>query len=206
MVRILCALVAFVLVVSEARAAGPEGPAPSLLPQEECAPGQEAPCPQGGGMSSPGGPLAPGARAEPFVLSGPGGEPVIFSPGESGKPALVLFWSLFCPPCREEMPYFAALARRYGPRGLEVISINVDGPDMARAVERYAARENLPFPVGMDEKEGRDFVFAKAYGVTGTPALFLVAPDGTVKWSHEGRVDPGALEAEIQDLLGASAR
>ncbi len=206
MVRVLFALVACVLVVSGARAAGAENPAPSLLPQEECAPGQEVPCPQGSGVPSQGGPLAPGARAEPFALSGPGGEPVIFSPGEGGKPALVLFWSLFCPPCREEMPYFAALARRYSPRGLEVVSVNVDGPELARAVERYAAQEELPFPVAMDEREGQDFVFARAYGVTGTPALFLVDPDGTIRWSHQGRVEPGALEAEIRALLGTPGR
>ncbi len=205
MVRVLWILVLCAFVIPVARAAGPETPAPSLLPQQECGPEQAAPCPQQTGTARQG-PLAPGERAEPFVLTGPDGRPVSFSPGEEGRPALVLFWSLFCPPCREEMPFFSALARRYAPKGLRVVSINVDGPDMARAVARYADQEALPFPVAMDEKAGTEFVFAKAYGVTGTPALFLVAPDGTVRWSHQGRVDPGALEAEVRDLLGVGSR
>ncbi len=176
---------------------------PPLLPEADCGPGQAEPCPPAGDPGAPpeGGLLAPGTPAEPFVLSDPEGRPVLFTPGEGGGPVLIVFWSIFCPPCQEEMPLLAGLARKLEPRGLRVISVNLDGPAMARAVGTYARQQRLPFPVAMDEKADGRFVFATAYGVTGTPSLFLVGPDGTIRWNHEGRTDPGMLQAEIEELL-----
>ncbi len=192
----------FLLAAPWPGARASQGPGIRLLPEAECGPGQAEPCPPADpGQAGGDGLLAPGTPAEPFVLSDPLGQPVLFTPGEGGRPVLLVFWSMFCPPCQEEMPFLAGLSRKLGPRGLRVISINVDGTGMARAVATYARQQKLPFPVAMDEKSDGQFVFARAYGVTGTPTLFLVGPDGRIRWNHEGRTDPGMLQAEIEELL-----
>ena len=201
--RAILVACAFVLVAPRPGARASQAPGVGLLPEADCGPGQVEPCPPADDQGRPpeGGLLSPGTPAEPFVLSDPEGRPVLFTPGEGGGPVLLVFWSMFCPPCQEEMPFLAGLARRLGPRGLRVVSVNVDGSGMARAVATYAKRQKLPFPVAMDEKADGQFVFARAYGVTGTPSLFLVGPDGRVRWNHEGRTDPGMLQAEIEELL-----
>jgi len=182
-----------------ARTLGQEFPtppsAPQLLPQGECGDGEPAPCPQGQGERAP---LAPGAPAEPFLLTDPGGNPVIFSPGEPGSPpTLLVFWSMFCPPCQDEMPYLTSLGKR---TGIQVITVNLDGTRMARAVANYARLNRIEVPVALDEKIRGEFATAAAYGVTGTPGLFLIDATGVVRWSHQGRVAPEVLEEEIRRL------
>ncbi|GAB4252100.1 TlpA family protein disulfide reductase [Deferrisoma sp.] len=167
--------------------------ASGLLDNEECGGQGEAPCPQETAARPL---LGPGDRAEPFVLADPAGEPVAFRPGEGG-PVLLVFWSMFCPPCQEEMPYFADLD---GKKGLRVITVNLDGQRMARAVENYARLNRIGAPIALDEKVQGTFVTAGAYGVTGTPAVFLVDASGTVRWSHQGKVVHEELEAEIGKL------
>ena len=168
---------------------------PDLLPSGGCGEGTPAPCPQGQGER---GPLAPGAPAEPVLLSDPGGNPVIFSPGDPGsRPTLLVFWSMFCPPCQDEMPYLAGLGKK---TGIQVITVNLDGTRMARAVANYARLNRIEVPVAMDEKAQGEFATAAAYGVTGTPGLFLIDAAGVVRWSHQGRVAPEVLEEEIRRL------
>ena len=188
-----------------ARALALDGPAGSLLPAGECGDGA-APCPSPdqGGLGPAGSPenlLPAGSKAPPFSLSDPDGKPVVFQPGKGGEPALLIFWSLFCPPCQEEMPLFADLALRHPPPALNAIAVNLDGDNLARAVAQYARQQRLPFPMAMDEKRGERFVTAGLYGVTGTPSLVLIDRDGVVVWSHEGRVDPLELESAVLEGL-----
>ncbi|MCA1605641.1 MAG: peroxiredoxin family protein, partial [Acidobacteria bacterium] len=41
-----------------------------------------------------------------------------------GRPAVLIFWTAWCPVCKEEAPLFNALAEKYGPRGVQVLGIN----------------------------------------------------------------------------------
>ncbi|MBE0618255.1 MAG: TlpA family protein disulfide reductase, partial [Proteobacteria bacterium] len=145
--------------------------------------------------------LPAGAPAPSFSLSDPEGAPLSFRAKAGMEPALLIFWSLFCPPCQEEMPMYADLSLRHPPPELRVIAVNLDGPTLARSVSQYARMRQLPFPVAMDEKQGEHFAAADAYGVTGTPGLVLIGADGTVVWRHEGRVDPLELESAILEGL-----
>ncbi|MEW6490690.1 MAG: redoxin domain-containing protein, partial [Thermodesulfobacteriota bacterium] len=73
--------------------------------------------PAGAALAAPGQQVAP---REAAAVDG-GGARV---GGES--PQLLYFWSLYCDPCRREYPAVAALGSRYGDRGLETFSVNVD--------------------------------------------------------------------------------
>ncbi len=52
-----------------------------------------------------------------------------------GKVVLLDFWATWCVPCREEIPHFVALQRKYGDRGLAVIGISMD--DTEAPVRRF---------------------------------------------------------------------
>ncbi|MHB8767208.1 MAG: TlpA family protein disulfide reductase [Deferrisomatales bacterium] len=180
----------------------------ALLAPTDCGPGTAAPCPPpGGGVVAKGqaqaGLLAPGARAKGFSLVPvDGGRPVELHVSGSMRPTVVAFWSMFCEPCRDELPLVAQITDRYADRGLTLISVNLDGEKLGRAVSRYMELNGMGFAVGLDSKAGGQFATAGAYGVTGTPSLFVVGGDGTVRWSHAGRFDPQVFEAEVKKVAG----
>src|SRR5262245_29443984 len=43
-----------------------------------------------------------------------------------GKVLIVDVWATWCEPCKKEMPWFQALADKYGNRGVEVVGISID--------------------------------------------------------------------------------
>jgi peroxiredoxin len=95
---------------------------------------------------------------------------------ERGRPVLVHFWAAWCPICRLEQGSIDALARDY-----RVISVATTSGSAAE-VHRHMQREGLAFPVLMD-KEGD---VARAWGVSGLPASFVIDPAGQVAHAMVG--------------------
>lgn len=103
------------------------------------------------------------------------------------------------------LPYLAAWHRRYGPLGLSVLGVNsprfpftADRSKLAAALERH----ELPFPVASDPA----YAIWRGYGCEGWPSSFLWAQGGVLAWFHFGEGEYEATEAEIRELLPASAR
>ena len=54
-----------------------------------------------------------------------------------GKVLIVDFFATWCPPCRQEIPGFVDLQKKYGAKGLFIVGVSVDeGP--ANVVESFA--------------------------------------------------------------------
>ena len=68
---------------------------------------------------------AKGQPAPEFELKDLAGKNVRLS-DYRGKVVLLNFWATWCPPCKEEMPWFVDLQRRYGAQGLQVIGVALD--------------------------------------------------------------------------------
>lgn len=196
--------------------AGSSSGGESLLSPEtsSCGEGSAAPCPSpdqkdqlppaatAQGKPGPSGGFLAGGPAPGFTLKDAKGKTLSFDPKGLKKPALLVFWSLFCEPCKEELPLFGWLGEKYAGEGLQVLGVNLDGANMAGAAARFFTMNKLSFPSAMDRKEGKHFVTAEAYGVTGTPSLFLVGADGKVGWTHVGRVEAASLETALRTALG----
>ena len=216
-VRLVAVAAALFAATAALSAEGPQGggTAGSLLAPDSgtCGEQGEAPCPspdEKGRDASPAaapkasaaGVLATGTPSPGFTLKDTKGKNVSFNPKALKKPALLVFWSLFCEPCKEELPLFAWIGDKYQGEGLQLIGVNLDGANMAGAAARFFTMNRLAFPSVMDRKEGKRFVTAEAFGVTGTPSLFLVGSGGGVGWTHVGRVEAPALEAAVRAALG----
>ncbi len=69
----------------------------------------------------------------------------------AGKAVLVSFWATWCKPCKQELPFLDAFAKKYAEQGLVVLAINTDGPRTMSAVRRFVKRKKLAIPQLLDK-------------------------------------------------------
>jgi thiol-disulfide isomerase/thioredoxin len=70
-----------------------------------------------------------------------------------GQVVVLDFWATYCPPCLEEAPHLDALQRRFGARGLQVIGLNVGGPDDRPKIPEFVERLKIKYALGFPEPE-----------------------------------------------------
>lgn len=109
------------------------------------------------------------------------------------------FWASWCAPCRQSFPWMAALQQKYGPRGLQVLAINVDAKH--GDADAFLARTPAGFALAFDPKGEAP----KRFAIKAMPSSVLIDPQGQVRWVHKGfRPDEAAaLEARIASALEA---
>ena len=73
-----------------------------------------------------------------------------------GEVVLVNFWGTWCPPCREELPHLAALARKFAGDDFRLVAISTSGntsediEELAASTADYLLRANLPLAAHAD--------------------------------------------------------
>jgi thiol-disulfide isomerase/thioredoxin len=114
-----------------------------------------------------------------------------------GKVVLLTFWATWCTPCQAEMPRFIDWQTRYGPQGLQILSVSLDD-DQAPVRELTSAR-NVNYPVLMG-----DVRLAHAYGdILGLPVNFLIDRRGKIAAIFQGESDLEGMGSTLRDLLNA---
>ena len=69
-----------------------------------------------------------------------------------GKLLVVDFYATWCQPCRESIPRLIGLQQNYGPRGLQVVGLNVGGPDDRIKVAGFVKELNIQYPLGFPDQ------------------------------------------------------
>lgn len=67
----------------------------------------------------------PAAELEPFDAR----TPAALRAAHAGKPFVLVFWSTTCVPCREELPFWAALQRRYPEIPIHLVLVPISGDE-----------------------------------------------------------------------------
>jgi peroxiredoxin len=115
-----------------------------------------------------------------------------------GKVVLLNFWATWCPPCKEEMPWFVDLQERYGAQGLQVIGIAMDDSGQ-KAVGSFAEKLGVNYPVLL----GKESV-AESYGnVQFLPDTFYIGRDGKIVRHVQGLIDRKSIEETVKQALTA---
>ncbi len=123
-----------------------------------------------------------GEPAPSFTLKRLEGGAFPYVPG-GGTPSLLIFWSAFCPLCRELTPELVALSNRHRD-SVRFISVNLDGHRFRNAIRSFVDDFAVPYPVLLDEIRNDLFIASDAYGVSKTPTAIFVDGDGIVRGAY----------------------
>jgi thiol-disulfide isomerase/thioredoxin len=111
-----------------------------------------------------------------------------------GAPLVVNVWFADCPPCRRELPAFAAAHATYGER-VRFVGVNPrDTPERARS---FAEERGVRYEGYFDP----DGAFLAAAGIATFPSTLLVDAAGTIVVQRGGEVTQSELEQLIEQWL-----
>ena len=112
-----------------------------------------------------------------------------------GRPAMVSFWSSWCPSCRLEAPVIVGMNHVYHEQGVQFVGIAIW--DSEEKAQKFAAEHQFEFPIGLD-KSG---TIAIDFGVTGLPEKFFLNRQGEIVKKLVGPVTKQQLEKVILSLI-----
>jgi len=146
-------------------------------------------------------PLEAGAAAPDFAIRDTDGKAFNFAEEKGKAPSILVFWSIFCEPCRVEMPIVQKLHEKYRD-ALTILAVALDGEPLKNSIVGFVKQEGYTFRILIDELDGKEmFKVADPYGVGGTPTLYLVDRAGKVAYTKIGLFKEEDLEKAIQSAL-----
>lgn len=113
---------------------------------------------------------------------------------DNTKPTLVVFWEVWCPHCRNEVPKIESLYNEFKEKGLQVLGLT----KLTRGVTEtelldFVKQSNLTYPIAK-ETGGLSTYFM----VSGVPAAAVVKGDKIVWRGHPATLS----KAQLEGLLG----
>ena len=94
-----------------------------------------------------------------------------------GKVVLLNLWSITCPSCIDENPYFESLFQKMkGNKDFHLLTVVTNRGETEREVAPFAKKHGLNFHILVDNKK----VAWKRYKMTGWPETFLLDRDGII--------------------------
>ena len=122
-----------------------------------------------------------------------------------GKVLVLDFYATWCEPCRQSIPRLNGLQQQYGPAGLQVVGLNVGGPDDRIKVNAFAQEMNIQYPLGFPDKSLTDLFLSDDQTI---PQTFIFGHDGALLKRFIGydATTSTDLEAVIKAELERSVR
>ena len=121
---------------------------------------------------------------------------------DSSKGVLIFFWSIFCEPCKAELPVIQKLSKTYREKGIEFVGVSIDGSPMKDAISAFLKQEDYGFQALIDElNPDESFKVSDPYGVAGTPTVYIIDSSGVVRFAKVGRASEEELEEVIKQVL-----
>ena len=110
-----------------------------------------------------------------------------------GKATLVVFWEVWCPHCKREVPKLQATYDQYKGQGLNVVGLTKLTRDKTKAeVEAFIQENKVSYPMGKEAGDMSEF-----FGVSGVPAAAVVK-GGKVVWrGHPAQITDDMLKGWI---------
>lgn len=107
---------------------------------------------------------------------------------------ILIFWEVWCPHCKREVPVLNTTYEKYSDRGLKIVGFTkLSRGKTEDEVKTFLSENDISFPIA---KESGDF--SDSFNVSGIPAVAIVQ-NGTVIWrGHPARVTDEMLEKWLE--------
>lgn len=114
---------------------------------------------------------------------------------QGGVATLLVFWEVWCPHCKREVPALSATYDRFRDRGLRMIGLTKQTRDVTDDnVRAFVEQEGVSYPIAREQGDA----LSRHYGVRGIPAAAMVK-DGVVVWrGHPARLTDAMLDGFLR--------
>ncbi|MCX7170680.1 MAG: TlpA disulfide reductase family protein [Proteobacteria bacterium] len=114
-----------------------------------------------------------------------------------GKLLVVNFWATWCSPCREEMPGFSRLQKKFANKGVQFVGIAFDNADK---VQQYAVQTPVSYPLLIGTSGLLPITAGLGNLAGGLPFTVLIGRDGSLLETRLGIWKESAFEAMLNEL------
>ena len=113
-----------------------------------------------------------------------------------GKATMLVFWEVWCPHCKREVPKIEATYNKYKDQGLNLVGLTkVTRGSTEEQVTSFMTEKGVTYPMGKEQEGGN---LSKRFGVRGVPAAAIVK-GGKVVWrGHPARIDDAMIGKLLQ--------
>ena len=92
-----------------------------------------------------------------------------------GKVLVLDYYATWCNPCRKSIPHLIALQKQHGDQGLQVIGLNVGGPEDLEKVPGFARQLGIQYPLAVPDDELVEFMLSDNSSI---PQTFVFDREG----------------------------
>jgi thiol-disulfide isomerase/thioredoxin len=115
-----------------------------------------------------------------------------------GKVMVVNFWASWCEPCRDEIPEFIELQKKFGEQGVVFVGIAVDQKERAAA---FSKQIGINYPVLVGDLSAMKLADAAGNRQGALPFTVIIDRSGNITGSKLGRLSRSKLEGMLKPLL-----
>ena len=105
-----------------------------------------------------------------------GGKRSLFSEYK-GKVLVLDYYATWCNPCRKSVPHLIELQKKHADQGLQVIGLNVGGPEDVEKVPAFAKELGIQYPLAIPDDELVSFMLADENSI---PQTFIFDRQGVL--------------------------
>jgi thiol-disulfide isomerase/thioredoxin len=115
-----------------------------------------------------------------------------------GKLTLVNFWATWCSPCRDEMPLFENVFRRFSKNGFTVLGITIDSQNKAQPM---LDSMDISYPILYAEQTGMQLMSAVGNSNGLLPFSLLLDEHGKILDRKLGKIDEQQINEWLDEFL-----
>lgn len=116
-----------------------------------------------------------------------------------GQYIMLDIWATWCGPCRNEIPHFAKIIKKYKDKKIKFISISIDSNSMKW--KSFIKNEDEVGSLQLIDVRAKDSPAVRAFQINGIPRFVIIDPEGKILEWNALRPSNPSLDAMLSKLL-----